>query len=313
MKKLGLIILTAWVSSCAVYEYSDKVENELLQMSGSTFETPLRSDDLFVQKQVEGARGFITVPLLLKGADLAYQGIISVIDAKKESNITSYKAGLANQRFYADVSKLGRMDPDHLSFQGFSVKRTARIDEEKGLTFSLDASLDTSKLEDIIAGSKFYLTIDNLDLRYTKLKYLDKKLIAPGTWFTKKDKNLNIDVQVDIIATWIDDEGHIHENIKMGNFFFPIRNIDLEQLKNGAYTVKGENFIGSSYLIPRSTTYCLDNRNKRSKCYGLGDFNIEVTITESKENSFIEQKFYENKGALIEAIKGQSIENLLNK
>ncbi|MGB0850544.1 MAG: hypothetical protein ACPGTP_04810 [Bacteroidia bacterium] len=312
--KLGVIIsLLLVVSSCAVYEYSDKRSHEDVYITSSEFDSPLRTEDMFEKKAVDGARGFITVPLLLKGADLAYQGIISVIDAKKEDNSASYKASLANQRFYGDVSRVGRMDPDHLSFRGFSITRSAQVDSEDGMTFKLDASLDTTKLPDIVAGSKFYLNIDTLKLEYAKLKYLDKRLLSPGTWFTKKDKKLNLDVSVDVIANWIDDEGMIHENVKMGSFFYPLRDFDIATLESQPLLITNQNFVGSSYLIPRSTTYCFDQRKKRIKCFGLGDFNVEVTITESKENSFVEKTFYENKGALIEAMKGQSFNQLIGE
>jgi hypothetical protein len=317
MKKMKGIIIAIFtitlVAGCAIYPYSDKQEQEAIEITSTTFETPKRTEDMFVQKQIDGARGFVTVPLLLQGADLAYQGIISVIEAKKEENRAIYKAGLSNQRFYGDVSKEGRMDPDNLSFSGFTITRRALIDENTGLTFKLKSSLDTTKLEDIVAGAKFYLTLDSLEVNYTKLKYLDKKFLSPGTWFTKKDKVLNLDITVDIVANWIDDDGIIHDNVTMGSFFYPIREFDLAKLEEKPLVVTNEIFIGSSYLIPRSTTYCFDNRNKITKCFGLGDFNILVTITESKNNSFVEKTFFDNKDALIEAMKGQKIDQLLGK
>ncbi|MFT6176127.1 MAG: hypothetical protein ACJAUF_000034 [Bacteroidia bacterium] len=285
-----------------------------MTLSASSFDSPLRTEDMFVKKNEKGARGIITVPLLLQGADLAYQGIISIIEAKKEDNRAEYIAGLANQRFYGDVSKVGRMDPDNLSFSGFTMIRTAKIDEQTGLTFKLKSSLDTSKLEDIVAGAKFYLTLDSLELDYSKLKYLDRRLLSPGTWFAKKDKKLNMDINVEIMATWIDEDGTIYDNITMGSFFYPIRDFDLATLEQKPLIVTKKKLIGSSYIIPRSTTYCFNDRgNKRIPCYGLGDFNILVTVTESKDNSFAEKTFFENKNALIDAMKGQNISDLISQ
>ncbi|MDA8886574.1 hypothetical protein OAD66_07500 [Bacteroidia bacterium] len=306
-------VIAMLLSSCAVYTYSDKQKGENLSIDATEFASPLRTSDMFTQKAQEGSRGLITVPLLLKGADLAYEGIISVIAAKKENNKAEYKTALANQRFYSNVSQLGPMDPDYLSFSGFTIKRFATLDESTGLTFSLKTSLDTSKLEDIVAGSKFYLKMDSLEMNYTKLKYLDKKLVAPGTWFTKKDKILNLDINIEIVANWIDDEGIIHDNVSMGSFFYPIRNFDLAQLEEKPMILSNKAFTGSSYIIPRSTTFCFDKRGNRIKCYGLGDFNVLVTVSESKDNSFIEKTFYENQGSLIEAMKDQNISNLIGK
>ena len=308
-----LSLMTLLLSSCSVYTYSDKQKEEKLSIAASEFASPLRTSEMFTKKAQEGSRGLITVPLLLKGADLAYEGIISVIEAKKENNKAEYKTVLANQRFYNNVSQLGRMDPDYLSFSGFTIKRYAKIDESTGLTFNLKTSLDTSKLQDVVAGSKFYLTIDSLQLNYTKLKYLDKKLLAPGTWFTKKEKTLNLDVNIEIVANWIDDEGIIHENTTMGSFFYPIRNYDLSELKEKPMIISNKAFTGSSYIIPRSTTFCFDKRGNRIKCYGLGDFNVLVTVSESKDNSFVEKTFYQNQGSLIEAMKDQNISKLIGK
>ena len=110
----------------------------------------------------------------------------------------------------------------------------------------------------------------------------DKKWYLPWTLFIKKQEAINVDLEIDILANWIDGNGVIYRQEPFGKFYMPIRNY---RVGNTDTSLINSELAGYSYLPPRSATYCLSKRGQWENCFGQGDFDIVAKLTESSKNN----------------------------
>ncbi len=316
MKKwLLFLLLPAY--GCTSYQYSNKFKGEEITIQSLEYTEPLTLKSVVdMNNPGESSRGVISTDMLLQGANLAIQGVKYLIDESKKKYIAEYTAALHNENFYAGNSKLGMLDPEGIQFKGFVFKR--QFKEKEGIplnAITLYFSIDENKAEDIYFNSRFYLKLDSAHIDYAKVKLNDKKWYLPWTWFIKKQTTFNMDVDISVLANWIDQSGSIHADIPFGRFILPLRKIpvnpdDATRL-NFFNNLKGMEVAGSSYLIPRSVTYCTDKRGKSEPCYGRGNFNLNVKIQESSKEGFVTKIIHDNSEEWLKNINVNDLKKVL--
>jgi len=316
----GLVVAILIASGCSSYQYSNKTKSENTHISPSLFEEPL---DLATIVDInnpdhEKTRGMVTTDMLVQGANLAVQGVKYLIDESKKKYNQEYIAALHNQNFYSENSMLGSLDPNNIQFRGFKISRTFKdAKSDRLVALSASFSLDSSKYQDIYFNSKFYLKLDSLSIQYSKVKVNDGRWYMPWTWFLDKEKNFNLDMEISVFANWIDEYGTIHSQVPFGSFILPLRAIPLdpESADYDSYfeNLKGTSVSGSSYIIPRSVTYCTNARGKSKACYGRGDFNLEVRVVESSKEDFVTKVIQDNSDEIFNNIKGEDLIKAIQK
>ncbi|MCB9245260.1 MAG: hypothetical protein H6606_02420 [Flavobacteriales bacterium] len=299
-----LLVLVAGLSSCMSYHYSNRHEGEQTGMTILNFEEPIELEDIVARNNPDAvSRGFASTDLLIQGTSLAIEGVKHLIDESQKKYHAEYKGGLSNVKFYDNNSQVGMLDPEGISFKGFTFQRTVKDEQtDREVAVFAKFSIDESKLEDVYFNSKFYLKIDSLWIDYAKVKVNDSRWFMPWTWFYKKEKVFHLDFNIDIHTNWIDELGGIHSNVPFGHFVLPVHNIPLnpDPMAKKAYfdSFRGRSISGSSYVIPRSVTFCSDPRGRISKCYGRGDFSITAQVTESSKTDFVSKLIMDNSDQL---------------
>jgi len=310
--RFSIVILMLFTQSCTSYKYSNKGRSEQTDMAVLEYEKSIGLEDIVDNNNPNAAtRGMASTDLLIEGANLAVQGVKYLIDESQKKYHAEYLGGLSNVKFYDKNSTVGMLDPEGIKFKGFQFTRTfqdKRSDREIAVNASF--SLDESKLEDIYFNSKFYLKVDSISIDYSKVKVNDSKWYLPWTWFLKKEKDFHLDFEIDVAVNWIDEQGVIHKNVPFGKFVLPLRDVPLDpndpNRKSYFDEFKGKPLSGSSYVIPRSVTYCTDGRGRASECYGRGDFSITASVKESSKTDFVSQVIMDNSGEL-DGIKGEDL------
>ncbi len=307
--KLYVIILLTLLASCAPTKLSNKTSGEQLLIETKSFENPLTYMEVASKFEGNETRSIISAELLLKGIDFAFDGIKSAIKKGAERYYQEYAVSLFNNTFYSQNSSLGTLDPENIKFKGFKITRSVQLEDGRDVAFTASFSMDESKFIDIYTQSKFYLKCDSISINYSKVKMNAKKWYTPWTWFIKKQDKINLDLEMDILANWIDESGVIHKQESFGKFFFPVRNFTVG---NSDTTYANTAVGGYCYLPPRSAAYCMSSRGQWDKCFGQGDFDIIAKITESSKNNKLNKVIFDNI-SILEEVDAQPIKDLLNK
>lgn len=291
--KYSIILFALLLTACTATRYSNKSDGEQLQLTKLEYEQALSFETVAKKYDFnkDDTRGLLTTDLLLRGVDFAFDGIKTAIKKSTEKYHQEYFLSLYNNSFYAKNSQLGMLDPENIKFRGFEISRNISLEDGRELALKASFSLDESKIIDIYTQSKFYLKCDSLIIDYAKVKMNDKKWYLPWTLFMKKQEEINVDIDIDIKANWLDQNGVIHKQQDFGKFHFPIRDFKVGS-KDTTYA--GSDLSGYCYLIPRSATYCLDKRSQWKACFGQGDFDLLVKVTESSKNNKLNRLIYDN-------------------
>jgi hypothetical protein len=319
MRKLGfVIVLVLLVGSCTSYKYSNKSKNESVVLSAVHFEEALtlKKAVLMNNPDLDASRGFISTDLLIQGANLAIQGVNHLIKESQKNYNAEYIGGLNNENFYAANSSKGMMDPDGVQFKGFVFERTFKQKKEQPeMAVKAWFSLDQSKIQDIYFNSKFYLKLDSIQIKYSKVKINEKKWYLPWTLFLRTPKTFNLDFEIAVMSNWIDENGLIHQSVPFGKFLLPLRNIpiDPDKKETGIYFDKLRNthLSGSSYLIPRSVTFCTDKRGEVNQCFGRGAFDIQVKVRESSKEGTVAKLIHENYDDALKNLNTKELKKIL--
>jgi len=218
---------------------------------------------------------------------------------------------LSNIKFYDANSDVGMLDPKGIIFQGFEFNRTFQDkNTDREIAVYAKFSLDESKFEDIYFNSKFYFKVDSLSVNYSKVKVNDSRWYIPWTWFLQKEKSFHLDFDIDLAVNWIDELGTVHTNVPFGKFILPVHDIpltdDAETRDKYFADFKGRPLSGSSYMIPRSVTYCTNPRGQVRTCFGRGDFSISTKVIESSKKDFVSKMIMNNSDQILE-LKGNDI------
>lgn len=304
-----LLIAIVFSIGCMPTKLSNKSSGEQLQLATQSFDKPLTYVDVSRTFSGDTTRSLISAELLFKGIDFAFDGIKTAIKKSAEKYYQQYVVSLYNNSFYAQNSRNGMLDPEQIKFKGFTFTRSVNLANGREVAIQGYFSLDETKYIDLYTQSKFYLKCDSLFVNYAKVKMNDKKWYFPWTLFIKKQEAINIDLEVDMLANWIDENGAIHRQEPFGKFYFPIRNYKVGTRDT---SLINKPMAGYCYLPPRSATYCLDKRGQWEKCFGLGDFDIIAKLTESSKNNKLNKLIYDNISVL-EEVDAKPLKDLLNK
>jgi hypothetical protein len=303
------IILAILLSACAPTKLSNQSSGEQLSLTTASFNEALTYQLVATQFDSSDTRSIVSAELLIKGIDFAFDGIKTAIQKSAEKYHQEYMVSLYNNTFYSKNSKLGMLDPENIKFKGFTVTRSVALEDGRDVALTASFSLDEEKYIDIYTQSKFYLKCDSININYAKVKMNDKKWYTPWTVFMKKQELINLDLEVDILANWIDDSGEIHKQLSFGKFYFPVRDFKVGERDT---TYQNVPVAGYCYLPPRSSAFCMSKRGQWEKCYGQGDFDIIAKLTESSKNHKLNKIIYDNISVL-EGVDAQPIKDLINK
>jgi hypothetical protein len=315
-----LLCLLVLGLGCTSYEYSNKSKSENTFITPKLYEEPLDLASIVAinNPNKTRSRGMVSTDMLIQGANLAVQGVKYLIDESKKKYHQEYIAGLNNQNFYASNSALGSLDPNNIQFRGFSISRSFKDPKsDRQVALKASFSLDSPKFQDLYFNSKFYLILDSISIEYSKVKVNETKWFLPWTWFLQKEKDFNLDMEIQVYANWLDEYGAIHNRVPFGSFVLPLRQIPLDPNAAGYQeyfqNLRGTSLSGASYIIPRSTTFCTNARGKSKSCYGRGDFDIEVTVIESSKEDFVSKMLQDNSDEIFDNIKGGDVIKALQK
>lgn len=319
MKKLALLGgVILMMGSCTSYKYSNKTGKEEVVMASIDYTDPVTLQKVVQQNNpTEVSRGFVSSDMLVQGANLAIQGVKYLIDESKKKYVAEYTGGIHNENFYATNSKSGMLDPEGIQFKGFVFERkfTEKKKKDPVNALKIAVSLDESKMEDLYFNARFYLKLDSAVIDYAKVKLNDKKWYIPWTWFIKKQTTFNLDMEIAILANWLDETGSIHSDVPFGKFILPLRNIPVdpnsEARKVYFEKLKNTPIAGSSYIIPRSVTYCTDKKGKSEPCFGRGNFNITVKVKESSKEGFVTKIIHENSDEWLKNINANDLKKII--
>lgn len=311
---LSILVL---FGSCTSYKYSNKTGKEEVVMASLDFKEPVTLQKVVAQNNpAEVSRGFVSSDMLIQGANLAIQGVKYLIDESKKKYVAEYTGGIHNENFYATNSKSGMLDPEGIQFKGFVFERKFADKKKETLdAVKIAVSLDESKMEDLYFNARFYLKLDSAVIDYAKVKLNDRKWYIPWTWFIKKQTTFNLDMEINILANWLDETGSIHSDVPFGKFILPLRNIPVDPNSDArkVYFEKLKNtpIAGSSYIIPRSVTYCTDKKGKSEPCFGRGNFNITVKVKESSKEGFVTKIIHENSDELLKNLNANDLKKII--
>jgi len=284
------IIAVIYLSGCASYPPSNKYKNEKLT-------AVLKKDTVAVinNTKLYASRRGLSAPVDIGSRLINYAaiGVEKLITLSKKNLTVEYSTGINNLYFYNKTSKLGMFDPDGMQFKGFSIKRNIDINKKQKdvKALYLSFSVDTTNKYEILDNSIFRLKLQDIELNYAKARIPGFKWYMPWTvfWAGKKNKKLNMDVDITITSSWIDKNFNIHRNVEIGNFKLCLRDMPLD-IKDTSYTRyyhnlrKGDTYLsGFSFIVPRSFSY-IENGNE---LWGQGFYSIQVNIKEAGKEKFI--------------------------
>jgi hypothetical protein len=271
---------------------AEKFEMSIDTSSNMISYDKIRYQNTYSMDEREG-RGIVTTFLITKGI----QGIQSMIHNRKKKYNSDYSFAIKDESFYDQVSADGPFDPVGIRFKGFTITRIFNHDDQPADTaFLASFAIDTSgdKMSEIMNNGIFRLKLDTFILKSGRVK-LPKHL-----------KNLNMDMEISFLSSYISNNGQINTDVKVGSFVYSIRNAPLDQ-NDPSYKEYYQNLpkkspfcTGQSFLIPRSAGYFKNDKSKKvEQCWGEGLFSIKVAVKESSKNTFVDKLIIYNSGDLL--------------
>ena len=229
------------------------------------------------------ARGLL-LPFTGKAVSAAKGALLNLIEKEEERLTKTYRQAQSDLYFYHSTSENHPMDPTGMQFDGLTVTRFQKsADGRRDTTFFATFSVDTSNAIEILNNSIFRLKLEKLMVRATLLPGT-KRWFLPWTWFDKVRETINLDVNIRMYGSWVDENLNMKRNEPVGEFFLVLREVPLEGSENYERYIKsveGMQLSGYSYLIPRSVSF-QRAANRLGKIYGHGLYSLEVDITESR-------------------------------
>ncbi|MBU0488516.1 MAG: hypothetical protein KKA07_13435 [Bacteroidetes bacterium] len=246
-----------------------------------------------------------------KAITVGIVGVSKLIDMSKANFTAKYTGAKTSNQFYSKVSRRGAFDPDGMAFDGFSFHRTCKTGKNKTETvMSAWFSVDKSNLNQIANSGCFSLILDSIEVNYSKAKIAKPTWYLPWTLPVKNHKQVNLDIEIIVTASWISSDAHIYCNEEIGRFMLNLRNVPLDKnapgYKEYFNKLKGKPVKGSSYIVPRSAGFNYDDSGYK-ECFGKGQYNINVNIAESGRNKFVNKVTQVNSEKVASFIMGKVI------
>jgi hypothetical protein len=303
---------------CASNKFSKKNLGERVEMTVMSHKKPLTLEDAVGNNKNVSSGALITTDMLVGGVGLAVKGVQKLISKSSNNYTSTYKGATMQQYFYSITSPNNALDPNNVQFKGFNIKRSFKDKKDKEeLALTATVSLDSSKLDELFLNSKFYLRLDSLNLMYSKVKVNQRKWYTPWTAFMKVKNTINLDLEIVILAKWMDKNGNIHSDQEMGKFYYTLRNAPINHLVEGHQeyydSLRNKPLAGSSFIIPRSYASCIDSEGNYQPCFGKGEFSILVKVTESSKDAFVNTFISTNSEEVFKHLNEKEIKKILEK
>lgn len=224
---------------------------------------------------------------------MAGKGVMMLINMERRKYTASYEQALTDLVFYDQLSDKNTFDPVGMQFNGFEVTRMVKTSARTTDTaFYAAFEPDLSNPYELINNSFFRLKLKDIKINYAKAKVSGTRWYIPWSWGGKKKKNkLNIDIEIVFRATWVTEDGHFYNNVEIGRFLLPLRDVPLHPDDPGreAYfeALKDKVLVGKSSLVPRSYGYYYSGGSRLQACYGQGLYSIETQVRESGTQNFV--------------------------
>ena len=236
---------------------------------------------------------------------IATDAIKNVIANEQKKYSATYQFALTDLYFYDQLSNEGPFDPVGMQFAGFKIART--FINKDGITdtaFTARFSLDTTNAYEILNNSIFRLRLDELTLKYAKAKVA-----------ATNDKKLNMDIEINIQSSYVNQDAVLFDNVSLGKFYLFIRNAPLDPAAANYHAyyndLKGKRLTGRAFIVPRSFGYHREDGEPKPG-YSQGAYSIDVKVKESSKNVFITKLITENTNLMIDVYKEKAIK-LINK
>lgn len=207
-------------------------------------------------------------------------------EAKKYT--ASYSGFVSDDRWYiykndnlTSLYDLKRIpDPPRVRVLGFSFIRAIEVDErpEEALRVTFDIQVSSD-------GSAFRVVPKTAKLFYARAKVPTVHYYLPWTLLSSNDEDsIDLDLAVDIHATWIDDKQKSHSEM-VSSLSVPIRNLKIQRGRTDSPVEIKD--VSSPWCgnVPRSVVAVAEGRlNDQAAKWpilGNGNFTINVSATES--------------------------------
>lgn len=234
-------------------------------------------------------------PMVGTLTSLGVDAVKKMIANDKKKYTAEYKMALTDMLFYDQLSTESAFDPVGMQFNGFTVVRTFRSKDGK-LDTALVATFELDKTNpyEILNNSVFRLKLKDLKLNYAKAK------IAKNG-----PKKLNMDFDITIRTSYVNEQGVLFDNVALGKFVFTLRDAPLDKDAPGYAEyyekLKGRKIEGRSFIVPRSFGYYITEEGNPAKSYSQGAYSIQVNVKESSKNSFVNTLLIDNSGQILDA------------
>ena len=288
---LALAISTTLCASLTAQrrQVQERVSVEVIH-DGKLNEELIRAQQRFALEAERGeADRFLLMPLASIAYNMLSGRIIEAGQGYVKDKITNadkkYKAewvvSVSRNYFYNCMSMNGPLDPTGMQFWGIKASRTL-LDNTPAFIFS--AHIDSSSFDQIMRNSSFNLTLDTLliDLSKTKARL-------------KKNKKLNLTLDIKITATWMNEVAQYFQNHELGAFSIDLRNLVYDP-ENPVlvYTGNELKIRGISNMIPRSYIGYVDPTGGYRHSWGQGEYSMVITVKEDAEHKKTKVKSFFN-------------------
>jgi hypothetical protein len=300
-------LLSLLLISCATSKYSSVGKEDQARLTIDKkdnvidFASLQRQDTLtFADRKTRG----IFAPMLGQLTGLGVDAIKKMIAKDKAKYTAEYKLGKTDMAFYDQISTRSAFDPIGIQFNGFTIARTF-TNEAGGTDTALVATfeVDKSNVYEIMNNSIFRLKVKDFKLYSAKAK-IAKSAAA----------KLNMDFEITFKTSYVNEMGVLFDNITLGKFVFTLRDAPLDQNAPGYAdyynNLKGKSLDGRSFIVPRSFGYYISDGNEApEKSFSQGLYSIQVKVTESSKNTFINTLLIDNSDQIINAA-GKKVQGL---
>jgi hypothetical protein len=305
-----LVVTLFMVTACKTSKYSsvNKDDDAVMEIRQDSTYIPF---DKLKQQEVPNfanrgrGRSAALVGLAFTAGSSAVKKMIA---NDKKKYMADYDFALTDLYFYDQLSTESAFDPIGMKFKGFRVIRLLENNDGSSDTAMIaEFELDTTnnKAYEIINNSIFRLRLKSLVINSTRAK------LTSG-----QKKSINMDFDITFSTSYVNEQGHLFDNVTLGKFYYFVRNAPVDKSEPGYndYYAKqaGKAVDGKSFIVPRSFGYHITGPNQTEKSWSQGSYSISVHVKESTKDKFVTKLLMDNSDKIIDMI-GDKAQGALKK
>lgn len=111
-------------------------------------------------------------------------------------------------------------------------------------------------------------------------------------------KKINLDIQIEFLASYISSTGQINKNVVLGSFSLILPGVALQN-KNACKKYEGTPLDGWSFIVPRSCGFKKEGNNLKP-IYSQGSYAINVTVKEISKTKYINKLLADKSNTVID-------------